>query len=102
VVLASGVCVGGLSELELLVLFELAVARLCEAVALFALTVLPGNALAATSENTAVSASEPATIQRLARLSRRNAASRADVCRRDIANGPRGKSRSATSLRSGG
>jgi hypothetical protein len=51
--------------------------RLCEAVALFALTLLPGNALAATSENTAVSASEPATIQRLARRSRRRAAFRA-------------------------
>lgn len=102
-VLASGVCVGGLSELELSdVVFELAVARLCEAVALFAFTVLPGNALAATSENTAVSASDPATIQRLALLSRRKAASRADVCRGDMANGPLGKPRSATSLRSEG
>jgi hypothetical protein len=94
--------VGGLSELDPPAAFELEVALLCEAVALFALAVLPGKALAATSENTAVSASDPATIQRLARLSRRKAASRADVCRGDISNGLGGAPRSATSLRSGG
>jgi hypothetical protein len=38
----------------------------------------------------------------LALLSRRKAASRADVCRGDMANGPLGKPRSATSLRSEG
>jgi hypothetical protein len=40
------------------------------------LTVRPGKALAATSENTAVRATEPAISQRLARRSLRNAASR--------------------------
>lgn len=39
------------------------------------LMVLPGNALAATSENAAVSATEPATNQRLMRFSLRRAAS---------------------------
>jgi hypothetical protein len=43
------------------------------------LTVRPGNALAATSENTAVSATEPAISQWLARRSLRSAASRALV-----------------------
>lgn len=43
------------------------------------LMVRPGNALAATSENTAVSATEPAISQRLARRSLRSAASRALV-----------------------
>jgi hypothetical protein len=41
--------------------------------ALFA--VRPGKALAATSEKTAVSATDPAIIQRLVRLSRRSATS---------------------------
>ncbi len=43
------------------------------------LIVRPGNALAATSENTAVSATEPAISQWLARRSLRSAASRALV-----------------------
>ena len=93
---------GGFSEPELPEdAFELAAGCL-DAVTLLGLTVFPGNALAATSENTAVSASEPATIQRLARLNLRRAASRAVVCLGDIANGGDGKPRSATSLRSGG
>ncbi len=55
----------------MLVLFEL--------LAPAALTVLPGKALAATSANTPVSATEPATSQRFARLSLRRAASLAFV-----------------------
>ena len=78
VVLAWGACVGGFSELEPLDdPFELPPERLCEVVAPAAFAVLPGKALAATSESTAVSASEPATIQRLAWPSRRSAAFRA-------------------------
>lgn len=47
----------------------------CDGVPVAALALRPGNALAATSEKTAVSATDPATIQRLARLSLRSATS---------------------------
>jgi hypothetical protein len=47
----------------------------CDFVAPAAFTVLPGKALAATSANTAVNATEPANSQRLTRLNLRRAAS---------------------------
>jgi hypothetical protein len=47
----------------------------CEPVPPAAFALRPGKALAATSEKTAVSATDPAIIQRLARLSRRSATS---------------------------
>jgi hypothetical protein len=47
----------------------------CEFVPPAALAVRPGKALAATSEKRAVRATDPAIIQRLARLSRRSATS---------------------------
>jgi hypothetical protein len=66
------------------------------------LTVFPGNALAATSENTAVSATEPVTSQRLTRLSLRSAASLALTDLGDMVNGGDGMPRSWSKLRSGG
>jgi hypothetical protein len=74
-VLACGTCAGGWTELEDPLESRLEAPER-DPLAPAALTVLPGKALAATSANTPVSAIEPATSQRLARLSLRKAASR--------------------------
>jgi len=99
VVLALGACAGGwigFAALEVLVLVFF------ESLAPAALTVLPGKALAATSANTPVSVTEPATSQRFARLNRRRAASLAFVCLGDMFSGGDGKPRSVTKPRNGG
>ncbi len=82
--LDRGACAGALSvevpvEVPLPVCVPGAAAERCasrEAVARVALSVLPGKALAATAVSTPVSVALPAISQRLARLSRRRAASR--------------------------
>jgi hypothetical protein len=73
VVLDCGAWVGGLSEPVELEDWAGPCERVPFALAAFALR--PGKALAATSEKMAASAREPATIQRLALLSRRKATS---------------------------
>jgi hypothetical protein len=73
-VLACGTCAGGLIELGDLELC-LALARGRERLAPAVFTALPGKALAATSANTPVSATEPATSQRFTRLNLRSASS---------------------------
>ena len=73
---ASGACAGALRAFAGL---AFCVAVVCLAPAPFAAVlarVLPGKACAATSENTAVSITEPASSQRLQRVNRRRAASR--------------------------
>lgn len=67
-----------------------------------ALTVLPGKALAAASANTPVSATEPATSQRFARLSLCSAASLAFIGLGDMLSGDGGKPRIGTKPRSEG
>lgn len=100
VVLALGARAGGwigfTDALEVLVLvfFDL--------LAPVVLTVLPGKALAATSANTPVRATEPAISQRFARLSLRSAASLAVVGLGGMVNGDGGRPRIETKLRSGG
>lgn len=97
--LTLGACAGGwigfADALEVLVLV------FCESLAAAALTVLPGKALAATSANTPVSATEPATSQRFARLSLRKAASLAFVDLGDMASDD-GKPRNVTKPHSWG
>jgi hypothetical protein len=104
VVLGRGARVGGWSDLTVLEepLEPLRSERGREPVGDDVLTVFPGNALAATSENTAVSATEPVTSQRLARLSLRSAASLAAADLGDMVNGGGGRPRSGSKLRSGG
>jgi hypothetical protein len=67
VVLDRGACAGGLSDLVVLEgLLGSSSTREREPGAFEVVTTLPGSALAATSVNTAVSATEPVTSQRLA------------------------------------
>jgi hypothetical protein len=81
---ASGACAGDLRAFAGLALCVAGVCPVCwldrEAFppvpAPFAARVLPGKACAATSENTPVSITEPASSQRLQRVNRRRAASR--------------------------
>jgi hypothetical protein len=103
VAVPCGTCTGGWidPEEELEDALELWPVLERDPVAPDALTVLPGKALAATSENTPVSATEPATNQRLVRLNLRRAASLAFVGLCGIASGDGEKPRSATRLRNG-
>lgn len=82
VVLGRGACAGGVNGLVVPVEVCVPLVERREPVVPWAfelLRVRPGNAFAATSENTAVSATEPAISQRLVRRSLRSAASRALV-----------------------
>jgi hypothetical protein len=100
VVLALGDWAGG--WIGFVAALELFVLAFFDPLALLALTVLPGNALAATSENTPVRATDPAISQRFALLSLRSAASLAFVCLGYMVNGGGGKPRPVTRPRSGG